>query len=54
MQVLMEKVEREWDKYDNLPSRLREDPRRRHAKIYARAMDLARNKGWNPEPGEGD
>lgn len=54
MQVLMDKVEREWDKYDNLPSRLPDDLRERHTQLYAQAMDAARKRGWDPELGEND
>lgn len=54
MQILMEQVEKEWDKYDNIPSRLPGELRQRHADIYAKAMQLAKNKGWNPELGEDD
>lgn len=54
MQVLMDRVEREWDKYDNLPSRLPEDLRERHARLYAEAMDVARRRGWDPELDEND
>lgn len=54
MQVLMEKVEREWDKYANLPSRLPDDLRQRHTDIYAKATAIARDKGWDPELGEDD
>jgi len=54
MQQLMDKVEKEWDKYDNLPSRLPEDLRERHTAIYAEAMRTARDKGWDPELGEDD
>lgn len=54
MQILMDKVEREWDKYASLPSRLPPELRQRHAAIYAKAMAEARNKGWDPELGEED
>lgn len=54
MQALMERIEKEWDKYDCLPSRLPPELRARHAQIYAKAMALAREKGWNPELGEDD
>jgi hypothetical protein len=54
MQVLMDKVQVEWDKYANLPSRLPDDLRQRHADIYARATEAARAKGWNPELGDDD
>ena len=52
MQMLMEKVQVEWDKYANLPSRLPTELRERHAEIYARALVQARDKGWDPELGE--
>lgn len=54
MQALMDKVEREWDTYANLPSRLPPELRARHAALYERAMALAKQKGWNPELGEDD
>lgn len=49
MQVLMDKVEREWDTYSNLPSRLPPELRERHAALYDRAVAQARSKGWNPD-----
>lgn len=54
MQMLMEKVQQEWDKYGNLPSRLPEDLRQRHAALYNTATNQARAKGWDPELGEDD
>jgi hypothetical protein len=54
MQVLMDKIENEWDKYGSLPSRLPPELKQRHAEIYARAMEIAVKKGWNPELGEED
>jgi hypothetical protein len=54
MQMLMDKVQDEWDKYGNLPSRLPDDLRQRHTELYVKAMQLARSKGWNPELGEDD
>jgi hypothetical protein len=54
MQVLMDKVEAEWDKYDTLPSRLPPELRERHEALYRKAMDAARAKGWNPELGDDD
>jgi hypothetical protein len=54
MQVLMDKIENEWDKYGNLPSRLPPELKQRHADIYARATEIAKGKGWNPELGEDD
>ncbi len=54
MQMLMDKVQDEWDKYGNLPSRLPEDLLQRHVALYEKAMTLARTKGWNPELGDDD
>lgn len=45
MQVLMEKVEVEWDQYGDRPSRLPDDLRARHAEINARALEEARVRG---------
>ena len=52
MQQLMDKVDREWDRYGNLPSRLPDEKRQRHADLYARATARAREKGWDPELGD--
>jgi hypothetical protein len=54
MQILMDKVQAEWDKYGNLPSRLPDALRQRHADLYAEAMLSARDKGWDPELGDED
>ena len=54
MQGLMERVEAEWDRYGNLPSRLPDALRQRHAELYARATDAARARGWDPELGDDD
>ena len=54
MQMLMDRVQDEWDKYGNLPSRLPPELRQRHADLYTRATELARGKGWDPELGEDD
>lgn len=49
MQLLANQVEACWDQYGNLPSRLPEDLRARHAEIYGQALARARALGWNPE-----
>jgi hypothetical protein len=54
MQVLANQVESRWDEYGNVPSRLPDGLRERHAEIYAQAMERARAKGWDPELGEED
>lgn len=52
MQLLANQVEARWDGFGNLPSRLPDDLRARHADIYARATERARALGWDPELGE--
>lgn len=54
MQALMDRVEKEWDKYGALPSKLPPDLRQRHVALYQKAMDQARGKGWDPELGDDD
>ncbi len=46
MQALLERIEQEWDKYGNLPSRLPEALRARHAALYGWAIERARSMGW--------
>jgi hypothetical protein len=52
MQLLVDKIGAEWDKYANLPSRLPPALQQRHTETYAKAMAGARAKGWNPELGD--
>ena len=47
--ALQEKVADAWDKNGFLPSRLPDDLRKRHAKIYEEAIKTARINGWNPD-----
>jgi hypothetical protein len=54
MQMLMDRVQQEWDRYGNLPSRLPPELRRRHTDLYTKAMVTARTKGWDPELGDED
>jgi hypothetical protein len=49
MQQLMDQVNREWDQYGNLPSRLPPELKARHAELYDWALQRARERGWNPE-----
>ena len=49
MQGLMERVQGEWDKVGNLPSRLPPELQQRHAELYDRVIKSARQKGWDPE-----
>ncbi|CAG0123633.1 hypothetical protein RHDC2_00099 [Rhodocyclaceae bacterium] len=52
MQNLYEKVYAAWEPYAHLPSRLPDDLRERHAKLYGEAMTSARSQGWDAELGE--
>ena len=54
MQLLYEKVYAEWEKYAHLPSRLPDELRVRHEKIYQDAIAHAKANGWNPELGDDD
>lgn len=48
MQCLAQQVEAIWDENGNLPSRLPDDLRARHAELYAWATERARGLGWDP------
>ncbi len=52
MQILVERVNREWDKYGSLPSKLPPELRERHTRCYAEAIARAKERGWDAELGE--
>lgn len=52
VQGLADKIEAEWDKHGNLPSRLPPEQRERRTALYKVAVDRAREKGWDPKFGE--
>lgn len=52
MQNLYERVYAAWEPYAHLPSRLPDTLKKRHAKLYAEAIQTARNNGWDTELGE--
>ncbi|MDP2433043.1 MAG: hypothetical protein Q8O33_13575 [Pseudomonadota bacterium] len=52
LQNLMNQNEEQWDQYGNLPSRLPDELRQRHAELYAWATARGRERGWDPELGE--
>jgi len=54
MQNLYEQVYAAWEPYAHLPSRLPENQRERHTRLYAQAIATARDEGWNAELGEDD
>ena len=49
MQILYEKVYAAWEPSAHLPSRLPDDLRERHTKLYTTAITNAKKKGWNAE-----
>lgn len=51
---LYDRVTQAWQPYGHLVSNLPEELRTRHAKIYARAVKLARDRGWDPELADDD
>jgi len=52
MQQLMDKVNRRWDEYGNLPSRLPEELLQKHTELYSWATSRGRERGWDPELGD--
>jgi hypothetical protein len=47
--ALLQKVNGEWDKYGCLVSRLPDDLRERHERIYGQALERAKTAGWQGE-----
>ena len=47
--ALQEKVAESWDKNGFLPSRLPDELRERHTRIYEKAVKKARANGWDPD-----
>ena len=47
--ALQDKVHAEWDKYGCMVSRLPEEIRQRHERIYNDAIEKARQDGWEGE-----
>lgn len=54
IQVLYDKVTEAWMPFGHLASKLPEELRERHARIYSEAIDRARAVGWDPELGDED
>jgi hypothetical protein len=54
IQDLYEKVSRAWEPYAHIPSRLPPELLERHQRIYAAAVERARELGWNPDGALGD
>ncbi len=49
MNNLYDKVSEAWGPYGHLVSRLPEELRAQHQRIYSEAIRIARKHGWNPE-----
>ena len=54
MQELMDQVNKRWDEYGNIPSRLPAELLEKHTELYDWATRRARERGWDPELGEDD
>jgi hypothetical protein len=54
IEALYDKVSAAWGQYGHLASRLPEDLRARHERIYGEALARARALGWSAELGEDD
>jgi hypothetical protein len=54
MQDLLDKLHQAWEPYGHLPSRLPEELRARHTRIYEAAVARAQAAGWDPELGDDD
>lgn len=54
VQQLYDKVAEAWNPYGHLASRLPDDLRERHERIYSEAILRARAAGWNVELGDDD
>lgn len=52
--ALYDKVTVEWDKYGHMVSKLPEELREKHTRIYNAAVERARELGWDPELGDDD
>ena len=46
---LLDKVNREWDKYGCLVRNLPEPLKERHQRIYEQAIERAKAAGWDPD-----
>lgn len=49
MQQLMDQVNKQWDEYGGLPSRLPPTLLAKHTELYQWATARARERGWNPD-----
>lgn len=54
IESLYDRVHTAWAPYGHLASRLPPELRARHERIYAAALQRARELGWSPELGEDD
>jgi len=52
IEALYEKVHAAWNPYGHMVSRLPEDMRQRHARLYGAAVKTARELGWTADLGD--
>ena len=49
MQDLYDQVNKRWDEFGPIPAHLPEPFRSNHERIYAQAVERAKNQGWDPD-----
>jgi len=49
IQELYDQVAKAWEPFGNLPSRLPQDLREKHGKLYQPAITTTKQSGWNPD-----
>ena len=54
IEKLYDQVHVAWQPYGHLASRLPDDLREKHSRIYSEAIERARKAGWNVELGDND
>lgn len=54
LQDLYDRVTKAWEPYGHLASRLPDDLRQRHERIYSAAIARAKALGWSPELNDDD
>jgi hypothetical protein len=49
IQSLYDRVSAAWERYGHLPSRLPDELRQKHARLFEAAIAIARQNGWDPD-----
>ena len=49
LENLYSEVTKAWEPYGHLPSRLPDDLREKHARVFQEALEFAKSKGWSAD-----